>query len=214
MPQSDSLADQLKRALEAIEALTRENKILREELASLKRGVFGRRSERLEPGQLGFFDTAPSTLPNEPAPVAPKPKKQGHGRAPFPPELLREVVELDVVEADRLCTCCGKPMKRIGEEVTERGHMIPARLMVKRYVRPKYACPDGHEMTTASLPDGVIEGGKYEASVYAHIATAKYADHLPLHRWRASSSATTCASPSRACGTCSCAWTSWSLSPC
>jgi len=163
-------------------ALTIENKILREENAILKRGMFGRRSERLEPGQLGFFEagTAPTEVPTPPAP---KPKKKvGHGRAPFSPNLLREVIELDVPETERLCGCCGKPMKLIGEDVSERGHCIPARIVVKRYVRAKYACPDGHGVKTARLPDGVIDGGKYEASVYAHIATAKYADHLPLHR--------------------------------
>jgi len=172
----------LDRIIEQNEALTIENKILREELAVLKRGMFGRRSERLEPGQLGFFEAGkmPEAVPSPPAP---KPKKKaGHGRAPFSPSLLREVIELDIPEAERLCGCCGKPMKRIGEDVTERGHCIPARIVVKRYVRAKYACPEGHGVKTALLPDGVIDRGKYEASVYAHIATSKYADHIPLHR--------------------------------
>ena len=160
----------------------RDNKILREENALLKRGLFGRRSERMDAGQLGLF--APAEQPAPPAlPPAPAPKRKvGHGRAPFAANLPRETIELDVAESDRTCECCGKPMKCIGEEVTERGHFVPSRVIVKRYVRAKYACPDGHAVTTADLPDGVIDGGKYEASVYAHIATAKYADHLPLHR--------------------------------
>ena len=165
-------------------ALEIEVKILREELAILKQGLFGRRSERIEPGQLGFFEThgAPEGPEvTEAAPPAPQ-KKRGHGRAPFGEHLPRETVELDVPEDERGCSACGKALKRIGEEVTERGHVVPARLVVKRYVRPKYACPDGHAVKTAALPDGVIDGGKYEASVYAHVATAKYSDHLPLHR--------------------------------
>jgi transposase len=165
-------------------ALTIENKILREENAILKNGLFGRRSERLEPGQLGIFEAeAELAVAEPPAPADRKArKKPGHGRAPFAPNLPRETVELDVAEVDRMCDCCGKPLQRIGEEVTERGHCVPAKIVVRRYVRPKYACPDGHGVKTASLPDGVIDGGKYEASVYAHVATAKYADHLPLHR--------------------------------
>jgi len=174
----------LERLLEMNEALTREVKILREENALLKRGMFGRRSERLDPGQLGFFETdeddAPE-LPRKKEPAKPK-RKTGHGRAPFSPNLPREVIELDLPADAHSCGSCGKEMRKIGEEVTERGHCIPARLVVKRYVRSKYACPDGHGVRTASLPDGVIDGGKYEASVYAHIATAKYHDHLPLHR--------------------------------
>ncbi len=185
MPAIEDLQERLEKLIELNESLTRENKILRAELATLKRGVFGRSSERLEPGQLGFFeDSSPSPVADAPSRLEksrPEPKP-GHGRAPFPPRLPRHVVELDVDEAEPRCSCCGKPMKRIGEEVTERGHMIPAQFVVNRYVRPKYACPNGHEVKTARLPDGVIDGGKYEASVYAHIATAKYADHLPLHR--------------------------------
>jgi transposase len=73
-------------------------------------------------------------------------------------------------------------MAVIGEDVSERGHMVPARIVVRRFVRKKYACPDGHAIKTAPMPEGVVDGAKYEASVYAHVVSAKYADHLPLHR--------------------------------
>ena len=73
-------------------------------------------------------------------------------------------------------------MGAIGVDVTERGHMIPARMSVKRYERMKYACPHGHAIKVAPLPDGVVDKGKYEASVYAFVATAKYSDHTPLNR--------------------------------
>lgn len=173
-------------------ALERENKILREELQLLKQARFGRSTERLSSGQLGFFmDDIPAAdeggTPDDPTPAAcaaaPSGKaKKGHGRTPFAAHLPRQTIDLDVPEAERLCPCCGKMMKLIGEDVTERGHVIPAQIVVNRYVRKKYACPDGHAVKTASVPEGVVEGAKYEASVVAHIATAKYSDHLPLHR--------------------------------
>ena len=108
------------------------------ENALLKQGLFGRRSERLNAGQLGFFDDALDAAPAEiPERSSARPeKKSGHGRAAFPEHLPREVIELDLAEAARECDGCGKPLQRIGEEVTERGHIIPARLVVKRYVRP------------------------------------------------------------------------------
>ena len=169
-----------------LDALTREVKILREENALLKRGLFGRRSERLGAGQLGLFATDDTPAPELEceAHTSPRTAKSGagHGRAPLPEHLPREVIELDLDEAHRDCTTCGKALRRIGEEVTERAGIVPAKLFVKRYVRPKYACPDGHCVRAAELPDSVIDGGKYEASVYAHVATAKYSDHLPLHR--------------------------------
>ncbi|RMD62164.1 hypothetical protein D6833_07290 [Candidatus Parcubacteria bacterium] len=84
-------------------------------------------------------------------------------------------------------------MERIGEDVCERGHVIPSQLVVCRYGNPKYACPAGHAVKSAALPEGVVvecipsphrSAGRteYEASVNAHVATAKYADFLPLHR--------------------------------
>ena len=36
-------------------SLERENKILREEVSLLKHGLFGRKTERLEPGQVSLF---------------------------------------------------------------------------------------------------------------------------------------------------------------
>lgn len=178
----------LERANERIDALERENKILREELALIKQGLFGRRSERIEPGQLELYLSAAAKL-DLPAPSAAAvestergPSVRGHGRARFPEHLPREVIELDVPESERVCPECSQAMRSIGEDITERGHMVPARIVVRRYVRKKYACPAGHGVKTASAPEGVIDGAKYEASVYAHVVTAKYADHLPLHR--------------------------------
>jgi len=61
------------------DALERELKILRDENALLKRGLFGRRSERLEPGQLDIFgDYAVEPLVEIPAaPPKPAPKTLG-----------------------------------------------------------------------------------------------------------------------------------------
>jgi transposase len=182
------VVENLERAQAVILALERENKILREELAILKQGLFGRRSERLEPGQLALFLAQPGAAASAPLPIAPDPAASrakpsaGHGRTQFPAHLPREVIALDVPEAERTCPDCHIAMQPIGEDVTERGHVVPARIVVRRYVRKKYACPAGHAVKTAPGVEGVVEGAKYEPSVYAHVATAKYADHLPLHR--------------------------------
>jgi len=188
----------LEQAIQVIEAQALEIELLRERLALMQKGRFGRGTETLSPGQLALFEDLPAAAEeaSEPAlPASPKPAKlgKGHGRASFPEHLPRELVELDLAADQRCCPDCGCEMRPIGEDVTERGHIIPARLMVRRYVRKipsplrsagrtEYACPAGHAVKTAPLPDGVIAKGKYEASVYAHVAAAKYADHLPLHR--------------------------------
>jgi len=162
---------------------------LRAQLELMKRQMFGRRREKLDPHQLRFFEQGQAILDKAIAEheelqqaKKPKPAKKGHGRPPFAPDLPREDIELDVPAEDRCCDDCGEGMRLIGVEVTERGHLIPAHMIVRRYQRAKYACPHGHGIKTASLPDGVVDKGKYEASVYAFVATSKYADHIPLHR--------------------------------
>jgi transposase len=184
-PDLASLKRQLVELAEKLVALERENKILREENAILKQGRFGRSSERLDPGQLGLFAAEPAGMPPTDEKVnvpAHERYKRGHGRAPFADHVPRATIECDVPAEERSCSTCGKEMRAIGEDVSERGHIIPARIVVNRYVRKKYACPAGHGVVTAAAPPGVIEGAKYEASVFAYVATAKYSDHLPLNR--------------------------------
>jgi len=174
--------------LERNTALERENKILREEIALLKRGLFGRSTERTAPGQLGLYlnegleqaATEAAASMQRAGKKAEKPK--GHGRAPFAADVPRETVTLDVPEEKRACPECGKAMRKIGEEITERGHSVPARIVVRRYAREKIACPDGHTLITAKAPRALVERCKYEPSVYAHVAASKYQDHIPLNR--------------------------------
>ena len=178
------------RQQERIKALEVENKILREEVETLKKGLFGRKSERIDRSQLGLFlaevgqvDVAPAKpTPSEPSTPPERKKPEGHGRAPFAPHIPRETLEFDVPEEERACPCCGKQMQEIGEDVTERGHRVPSKLVVRRYVKKKYACPDGHAVRTAEAPAALIDRCKYEPSVYAHVAASKYCDHLPLNR--------------------------------
>ena len=180
----EDIAAKLEAALELVDALSKENKLLREQLELLRQRSFGRSSERLEAGQLDLFRSGETPAVPQPELEAPAPrmKKKGHGRSALPAHLPRNRIVLDVPEAERTCSCCGEALKSIGTEVTERGRIIPARMVVDRYERPKYACPRGHEVKTANLPDGVIETGKYDATVHAHVVVAKYQDHLPLNR--------------------------------
>jgi transposase len=179
--------EQLEEAYDRIAGLQREIQLLHEDLRLLKQGLYGRKTERFDPAQLGLFEKGDGGAWTEvlPAPSATersRPKPQGHGREAFPAHLPRETSEHDLCPEERDCPDCGQEMRCIGEEVTERGHLVPARMVVQRYVKKKYACPAGHAVRTAPAPAGVVDRGKFEASVYAHVATAKYCDHLPLHR--------------------------------
>ena len=139
------LLEELEKQRERLDARERENRILREENALLKRGLFGRGTERIDPGQLALYEAGKLDLP-EPATreeAGPRKQKAGHGRAPFAADLPRETIELDVPQVERSCDRCGKDLRRIGEEVTQRGHIVPARVVVRRYVRRSTAAPTG-----------------------------------------------------------------------
>ena len=168
---------------QALEEVTKERDKLAEQVQYLLRQRFNRSSERIAPGQLSFLGgevpqpeiTEVKLVPRK------KRKKRGHGRERFPDHLPRNVFALELDQEARTCHC-GATMCGIGIDVTERGRLIPAEFIIDRYERTKYACPHGHGIRTADLPDGVIDGGKYDASVYAHVAVAKYQDHIPLNR--------------------------------
>ena len=74
-------------------------------------------------------------------------------------------------------------MTKIGEDRTERLHVVPAKLQVIVTVRPKYACRQCEQgVTQAPAPAHLIEGALPTEGMLAHVLVSKFADHLPLHR--------------------------------
>jgi transposase len=102
--------------------------------------------------------------------------------------LPREVVEVDLSAAERLCPCCGRPRGRIGADTSERLDYRPACLFVRQIVRPKYACATcdaaGRPAQVAQppLPSEPIPRGLAAPGLLAHLLVCKYLDHLPLYR--------------------------------
>src|SRR6185295_3324971 len=88
-----------------------------------------------------------------------------------------------VPEAERLCECCGEPMQKIGEDRTERVDYRPAKIVVKVFVQPKYACPKKHGgIKQLPTPVSPVPGGRFDFGLVAQVVTSKVADHLPLYR--------------------------------
>ena len=165
---------------------------LQAELELFKRYLFGRRSERyVEPaGQGHLFDQLADG--NPPAPELPaaaeeeityRRRRKGHGWSELPDHLPREEVLLDVPESERTCGCCGQPLQKIGEDRTERVDYRPARIVVKVFVTPKYACVEKHGgVKQAATPPGPVPGGRFDFGLVAQVVTSKTCDHLPLYR--------------------------------
>ena len=85
---------------------------------------------------------------------------KGHGRRTLPEHLPRERQECAVPEDKLVCDQCGSPLEKFGEEVSEVLDYVPARFVVRQFVRPKYSCPKCHEtVVTGALPCKPIDGG-------------------------------------------------------
>jgi transposase len=129
-------------------------------------------------------------LPDTGLPPAGKPERRKVGRKPSPAYLKRERIEYDLPEDQRGCPCCGNPMHRIGEDISERLH-VEVKWTVLQNVRAKYACrhcerhAEHTPVVLAPMPVQPLPGSHADASVIATVATAKYVDGMPLYRMQA-----------------------------
>ena len=76
-------------------------------------------------------------------------------------------------------------MKKIGEEITEKLEISPAKVWVRRIIRYKYAPIDNSsdcKIKVPVLPQQLIPKAMVSASLIAYIITAKFVDSLPLYR--------------------------------
>jgi transposase len=211
------MIDSLKKANEQIEQLRlhneeltkklhasqRQTKMLQHQVEQLLKRLYGRRSEKLDPNQLMFDplilealnqpETDSKLLCELPVDAKPAPQKSNKtsrrhpGRIPIPEHLERVEIVLDIPEEEKICPETGKPLKKIGEEVSEKLEYRPGKLIVNVYKRPKYASADSMAASdvgiiTAPMPDHPIEKCKADVGLLSYIIVSKFADHLPLYR--------------------------------
>jgi transposase len=152
-----------------------------------------RKSEQLSKEQLGLFEAfwkasepqEEDSVDSEPdaseqdKPEEPQTKKRS-GRQPLAKDLIRERIVHDLAEAEKHCDCCGKDLRLIAEETSERYEYMPASMKVIEDVRLKYACDC--TVKTAEKPSQPIEKSTAGASMLAQVIVSKFADHQPLHR--------------------------------
>lgn len=160
-------------------------KKLRFELARLKRAQFGRSSEKLDE-RVAQLELAIETLEADGAEglalapaVAEAIAKAKPARRPLPEHLPREEV---VHPGPCACPGCGGRLRVIGQDVTETLDYVPGRFKVVRHVREAFSCRSCETVVQAPAPHHAIARGRAGPGLLAHIAVAKFDDHLPLHR--------------------------------
>ncbi|MBB6182602.1 transposase [Rhizobium flavum] len=89
------------------------------------------------------------------------------------------------IEPDELPEHAGKQKVLVGEDVSERLDVVPAKFRVIVTRRPKYAFKNEDGVIQALAPAHIIEGGIPTEALLAQIAVSKYADGLPLYRQEA-----------------------------
>ena len=97
---------------------------------------------------------------------------------------------VDMPEEEKTCAC-GAILTKIGEESSEKLHIIPPRIYAEKIIRPKYACrccegteSEGEEKTVRMAPvePSIIPRGIATPSLLSCIFTQKFEDHLPYYR--------------------------------
>ena len=159
-------------------------------IAELRHARFGKKSEKLseDERQLAFEDLEVAVaeiqeaIDQQPTPEdKPRRKAARRNRGHLPAHLPR--IEQVIEPENKVCTCGCTTLVAIGEDRSERLDVIPAQFRVLVTVRPRYACTrcDAGILQAPALPH-LIEGGLPTEALMAHVAVAKYADHLPLYR--------------------------------
>ena len=148
-----------------------------------------------------FPEAQPAELASEPAPTSAEPavapevtagpgpakkKTKGHGRRSLE-ELLKSLPlqrrEHTLTEAERLCPCCGRLRRHIGEQTSQQLEYIPAKLVCVQHAQFTYSCPHCPEhIVTTPKPPQPIDRGLAGPGLLALVTAGKFDDYLPLYR--------------------------------
>lgn len=153
----------------------------KEEIAFLKRHIFGKKSERFisTPGQLSF-DGLDVQLPeaqvkkSEPVKVA-EVEKQKPVRKPLDESKFEVIVEELLPEGNV------EEMKYIGVEETTYQVLVDAKIVLKKIKRYKYQKPNG-EIVIADMPYRPFAKSAVSSSIVSQVLVQKYVDAMPIYR--------------------------------
>ena len=174
-------AAELKHKQALLDKLTFEN-------AMLKRLKFAAKSEALNADQRSLLeesiDEDLQAVAEEIGHMqagADRQERQQPKRRTLPPQLPRQEFKHEPASTE----CCGQPMKRMGEDVSEKLDYTPGVFTVHKHVRGKWVCACCQTLRQAPVDAHIIDKGLATTALLAQVLVAKYADHLPLHRQEA-----------------------------
>ena len=185
----------------ALDAVLRKSRELELMALKLQRERVGKRSEKVDPGQLQLMfeqlmsqsggeelepELDPQTEAREDAELeqqieeAKKTRPRGKGNKPRRETIRTDGIERqvhlrEIPEEERGCSRCGKLKKPLGKDVRRRLEYVPGHFIEHEYHLEKYACGKCREgVTRAEGPAPVIERSSADASLLAHVVVSKY----------------------------------------
>ncbi len=184
------------------EELARKEQLLaeaRDYIAELKRQLFGPKADKLSPeqeeqvrqvtGDLQEQAQRPSPVSREvlepdlsakdKAKLKREPRRRRH---PTPVQL--EVQQVVLEPEDKDCGLCHREGRRIGQETTTEYEYIPAKLICKETIRPKYV-PDCHcgpkGVRIAPLPPRLVPQSKLGLGLAVYLLLSRFDDHVAYY---------------------------------
>jgi transposase len=173
------------------------------ELRRLKAWRFAAKTERMNAEQRQLFEEtlaadqasleaqlealqAQAGAPGEPAATVPRspPKRQAL------PEHLQRVEHHH--EPENTTCDCGQPMLRVGEDVSEKLDIVPAKFFVHCHIRGKWACKCCHVLVQEPVAPHIIDKGMPAEGLLAHTLVSRFVDHIPYYRQSKSTHAQAC----------------------
>ena len=169
-----------------------ENILLKEELAQLKRLIFGKKNERFvsenqdvnQPTLFDEFFQEPQkqeVVKEEVSYQRTKKQKKKPVRKPLPSHLPR--VE-ETIEPENI----PENAQKMGFSITEILEYEPAKYFVRSIIRPKYVIKSTNQdqenqIIIAELPSDLpLHRANAGAGLLSHLIVSKYVDHLPFYR--------------------------------
>jgi transposase len=165
------------------------------EVARLKRWKFEAKTEAMTAAQRLLF--AESMIEDEASlqaqlaelqrglpetPKAPKAPKRQPRRQALPEHLERVEHRHEPQDTNCPTSECGQPMQRIGEDVSEKLDIIPAKFFVHRHIYGKWACKCCQQLRQEPAEPDVVDGGIPASGLVAHTLISRFVDHLPYYR--------------------------------
>jgi transposase len=171
-------------------------------IAELKQQIFGSKAEKLTPEQEKELaaiagdvqdqneqqasltqEVLEEALEQEQEERRKRDREKRRQRRHLPPvELQKEQVVIE--PPDKICPHSGQPRPEIGREVTTEYDFVPARLIIRETIRPKYGacgkdcCPG---VAIAPLPPRLLPQSLLGLGLAVHILLSRFDDHISYY---------------------------------